>query len=341
VIWSVAAPFFRDGDSQWIDDFVPPGRHSFRKIAFPRAEPAAGWHGRVGRATPISGWTPYWQAAGRALGAGDGVITVFPQLALAAALRRKMSGVGRKPIVAWCFNLGRMDGGPKRAAAAWAMRRVDRFVVHSTAEVDLVADYLRVARERVRFVPLQRAPIAIEAEEDRQDPFLVSMGSANRDYATLAQAARQTGLPLVIVAAPRCLAGIDFPANVSVRSGLSPHECQRLAQRARASIVPLADVGAASGQVTVIEAQRMNRAVIATRSIGTVDYIRDGETGLLVAPGDADAMAQAMLRLWRDDAARARLGTEAGRYAAAALSDEAAAAALAGILDEVAAEHGR
>jgi glycosyltransferase involved in cell wall biosynthesis len=38
----------------------------------------------------------------------------------------------------------------------------------------------------------------------------------------------------------------------------------------------------------------------------------DGETGLLVAPGDADALAVAILRALGDDALRARIGA-AGR----------------------------
>jgi hypothetical protein len=333
--WNVVAPF-PGPPGRWIDDFVPAGQHRFRKIPFGDTAGRTEWHRRATRGTRLSGWMTYWATARDALKDSDGIITVFPQLAATVGLRRKLLAKRDLPIVAWCFNVGRFAGGARQAAARLALGDVERFIVHSRGEIALVADYLAVPNERVRFVPLQRADIPIEVAEDEAAPFMVAMGSANRDYATLVEAARRTRLPVTIVAAPRVMKGIDVPANVTVRSGLSPHDCLLLAQRARASIVPLSGEQAASGQVTVIEAQRMRRAVIATRSIGTVDYIADGETGLLVDHGDVDAMAAAMLRLWDDPAARAALARNGADYARLHSSDEAAGVALGRTLDEVA-----
>jgi glycosyltransferase involved in cell wall biosynthesis len=55
----------------------------------------------------------------------------------------------------------------------------------------------------------------------------------------------------------------------------------------------------------------LGKPVVATRAAGTVDYIRDGENGLLVAPGDAEALANAVNRLLRDPEFADRLA-EAG-----------------------------
>lgn len=338
MLWNIAAPFFHNpgGDSRWIDDFVPSDRFRFRKVPVPQ-QAAGSWHNRAGRGTPIAGWQGYWRHAAAGLRDADGLVTVFPQLAAMAGLQRRLS---RRdiPIIAWCFNVGAFPGGIKRAAARAALDRIDRFVVHSSFEVGLLARFLAIPEERVRFVPLQRAAIPAVAEERRDAPFIVAMGSANRDYPTLVAAARLTGLPVTIVASPRLIAGLDLPANVTARSGLSPEECRVLAQEARFSVVPLTNAREASGQVTVIEAMRMNRAVIATASTGTADYVEHDRTGLVVPAGDADALAAAMRRLWDDEAARMRLTVAASAFAQDHLSDEAAGIALGRIVQEVAGD---
>ncbi|MCE5230089.1 glycosyltransferase, partial [bacterium] len=62
---------------------------------------------------------------------------------------------------------------------------------------------------------------------------------------------------------------------------------------------------------TIIEAMAFARPVVATAVGGNPEAIRDGETGLLVPPKDADALAQALMKL-RDSQLRRRIG-EVGR----------------------------
>ena len=56
----------------------------------------------------------------------------------------------------------------------------------------------------------------------------------------------------------------------------------------------------------------LSKPVIGTRAGGTPEMILDNETGFLVPPSDADALADAMGRLAGDAFLRRRLGT-AGR----------------------------
>ena len=102
--------------------------------------------------------------------------------------------------------------------------------------------------------------------------------------------------------------------------------------------MPIDNDNTASGQVTVIETMCQYRPVIATRSIGTEDYIQDGITGLFVEPGSAEGMIEAIRRTWDDDALRERLAENAGEYAADHFSDAAAGHAFTRVLDEVEAE---
>ncbi len=59
--------------------------------------------------------------------------------------------------------------------------------------------------------------------------------------------------------------------------------------------------------ITPLQAAGCGLPVIATRAGGTPEGFVDGETALLIPPGDADAMAQAVERLVRDETLRVRL----------------------------------
>jgi glycosyltransferase involved in cell wall biosynthesis len=58
----------------------------------------------------------------------------------------------------------------------------------------------------------------------------------------------------------------------------------------------------------VLEAMATNLPVVGTRIGGLREQIEDGITGLLVAPRDADALAQALTTVLRDPDLRAKLG---------------------------------
>jgi glycosyltransferase involved in cell wall biosynthesis len=267
-------------------------------------------------------------------------VTVFPQLAFTVGICQRLS-LDRKPVVAWCFNMGALYGGVKGAVARSALARIDRFIVHSRGEVSRYARWLHLPLDRFCFVPLQRAPIPIEEAEDEQRPFVLAMGSARRDYGRLLEAVRQLKVPTLIVAAPHALKGLSLPGNVEVRGSLSARECHVLAQRARVNVVPVLNEETASGQVTLIEAMRMGRAVVATRCMGSVDYVEDNTSGLLVEPHSSDALRRAIGRLWADRELRERLGQSAARFTAEHCSDEAAGRALGRVLDEAQQAHER
>ena len=338
--WAIVAPFFTDQASPsaqpslWIDDFDQSGLHEYVKLPAVRTGKPESWHIRKQRATPLAIWLRYWRQSRRGLQADcDGLVTVFPQLAMTAAIQKTFSPARRKkPLLAWCFNVGEKPPWPSPLVARFFLRQVDQFVVHSRGEIDTLNRWFGIPRDKIAFVPLQRAPIALTAEEDTANPFVLAMGSANRDYATLVEAIRGLPFRLVLVAAPRSLLGLDIPGNVEVVNGLTVQQCRELGQRARINIVPLADVATASGQVTIVEALRMGRPLIATRGVGSIDYIVDGENALLVDARDGPGLRQAITRLWDDGPLREMLSRNALAYAEDNLSDKTAACKLQALL---------
>jgi len=60
--------------------------------------------------------------------------------------------------------------------------------------------------------------------------------------------------------------------------------------------------------LVLLEAMAAGRAIVASRISAIPEVVEDGVTGLLVSPGDSDALAEALLALRRDGVRRERLG---------------------------------
>lgn len=78
----------------------------------------------------------------------------------------------------------------------------------------------------------------------------------------------------------------------------------------------------------LIEAMAASRPIVATRAGGVPEIVLDGETGLLVPPGDDAALAEAALALLADPARARRLGDAGRRRVAEAFTLEAQVAGL-------------
>ena len=69
--------------------------------------------------------------------------------------------------------------------------------------------------------------------------------------------------------------------------------------------------------IALVEAAACGLPAVASRTGGIVDVVEDGVSGRLVAPGDAAALAEALLGLSGDAALRSRMGREARAIALA------------------------
>ena len=96
---------------------------------------------------------------------------------------------------------------------------------------------------------------------------------------------------------------------------------------AAAAIVCLPSTYGEGVPKVLLEALAAGRAVVATDIPGCREVIVDDENGVLVAPGDPDALARAVIALADDPARRARLGAAGRRLAEARLGVETIAQA--------------
>jgi len=87
--------------------------------------------------------------------------------------------------------------------------------------------------------------------------------------------------------------------------------------------------------LAVLEAMAAGRPVVSSRIGGTDELVVDGESGVLVPAGDADALAAAIRRLLADPALRARIGTAARQRAESLFCAAPTVARVTGVYEEV------
>jgi glycosyltransferase involved in cell wall biosynthesis len=93
--------------------------------------------------------------------------------------------------------------------------------------------------------------------------------------------------------------------------------------------------------LALLEAMLAGKPVVATAVGGVPDVIDSGATGVLVAPRDAGALADAIERLAASPELRARLASAACQQAQQHHSEAAYVSALAALYDELLAGSAR
>jgi glycosyltransferase involved in cell wall biosynthesis len=156
----------------------------------------------------------------------------------------------------------------------------------------------------------------------RERPLIVSVGrlKAPKDFLTFLRALgrlRDDSFEVLIVGdgpdRPRLeqeIAALGLGGRVRLAG--ERHDVAELLAGADVFVLPSASEGM---PVSVLEAMAAGLPVVASRVGGLAEQVVDGETGVLVSPGDADELAGALARLLRDPELRRRLG-EAGRVRA-------------------------
>jgi glycosyltransferase involved in cell wall biosynthesis len=119
--------------------------------------------------------------------------------------------------------------------------------------------------------------------------------------------------PLVALIADYGRAPARMPEGVIVARNV-PHS-QVMAAWAHCGLGVVPSVVVEAFGIVAVEAMACGKPVIASAIGGLREVVVDGETGVLVAPGDANALRQALQGLLADPARRARLGAAGRRRA--------------------------
>ena len=91
--------------------------------------------------------------------------------------------------------------------------------------------------------------------------------------------------------------------------------------------------------IAVVEALAAGKAVVATNVGGLPEVVEEGETGLLVAPDDPQALTAAVLSLLRDDGRRRAMGERAVKWVRERFDLRASVTAMEQFYQEVLSAH--
>ena len=246
----------------------------------------------------------------RRQGGYDVIVTMGARTSLLYGLLCLFAGRDAKQVMTEAFIDEARPADPLWRAKIGLYRLVAQrslgVLASSSAEIRTISERFAMNPSRLIFVPLH-SNIHDPHREPRRDGFVLSAGRTWRDYPALLAAAGEIRAPIVVICGDRDLRHAAIPPNVTVlrevpRERYLDHLC-----RCDAVALPLAQIGRSTGQVVMLEAMALGKPVVVTRSPGIVDYLRDGENGLLVEPGDAAGLARAVRRLLDDGALADRL----------------------------------
>lgn len=152
-----------------------------------------------------------------------------------------------------------------------------------------------------------------------REPVCVTVGSHLRDFQTLARTMRvlwrdSPGLRLVVVgltASEESLHGGLDDDRVTIMDRLTDEGLRQVYRSASVGLFAFRD---ATTSIAVLEAMACGLPIVATNVGGLPEYV-DRSAGILVAPGDAEALASGVRSLLEDVSFAARMGMAARREA--------------------------
>lgn len=193
-------------------------------------------------------------------------------------------------------------------------RHVDLFLPVSSVVDRFCRLFDEESQVMPNFIPaLPSAPMKDE-RLDRlpKEPFILYFGDITEDKGVwnLVEAYASLDDPPPLVLIGRCyLDGLAERHGVHVL-GPWPHELVIEAlRRSMFTIAP--SIWAEPFGLVALEAAAAGKAVIASNIGGLIDIVVDGETGILVPPGDRKALCESIERLVADETLRDRLGRAA------------------------------
>jgi glycosyltransferase involved in cell wall biosynthesis len=180
-----------------------------------------------------------------------------------------------------------------------AFSRLNCIFVSSRAETETYSRRLKIETGRFQFLPFHTNVLNPALSKDEGD-YVLSAGRTERDYSTLVQAMEGLHLNLIIVADKNSLRSIKQSSSVKIILDLPYEEYIKLLKKAKIVVIPLNPVVKSTGQVVMLEAMSFGKPVIITRTTGSLDYIRDGENGLLVNPEDVQDLRYKIIWLLKN-----------------------------------------
>ena len=202
----------------------------------------------------------------------------------------------------------------KTAFTRYALKSVHTVIAYSRVEIEQFKRDYSNGRTQFIFMPLgiDNVPNAGVSEQG----YIFSGGRSNRDYGVLASAMRGLEYTAHIAAQRFNIQQTHLPDNVHAHFDTFGKDFLRLLSEATLVVIPLDRPDESSGQLVLLQAMMLGKAIIVTENRGIADYFIPGESALTVAPHDSDELRKKIDHLMKSSKERVRLGTAARKMAA-------------------------
>jgi glycosyltransferase involved in cell wall biosynthesis len=216
------------------------------------------------------------------------------------------------PHLVFSFNFTDLPKGARRILMRKYLKRVDRFVVASTAERDVYSEYFEIDTTRIDVLLWSVQPPVDELTKPPrfcEGPYICAIGSQARDYETLIEAMRQLPtIKLVLVASSETVSPRPTPANVKILINVPLPDAMNVLAHSSFMVLPLRDSLVPCGHVTVVSAMHMGKAILATNSSGLEDYLIRDRNAEFFAPKNSHQLADRIAQLFAEPSTCKRLG---------------------------------
>jgi glycosyltransferase involved in cell wall biosynthesis len=237
----------------------------------------------------------------------------------------------RRPLVSVDLVLRSPGPSPQSRLKALVKRLLLTQVGHFIHYFRDVSGYARdfgITAERSSFVPFKpNLRYRYELTPSADGEYVLCFGRSLRDYDTFFAAARMFPYPAAIstpdfeqlrIHGSRFTWKLsELPPNVAVIDDDGSQDAQvRLLERAHIVVLPILKSSVvSSGLSTYLNAMLMGKCVILSEGPGCSDVLTDQVVA--VPPEDPSVLAEAITRVWTDDALRRRTAAAGYEYAAA------------------------
>jgi len=201
----------------------------------------------------------------------------------------------------------------KRMIQKFIFSSMDIIFVSSTREVKTYSRRFNLPENQFKFLHFH-TNITEPRIIQRPNSYILSAGRTGRDYHTLAEAVRGLPVEVVFICDSKSIKGVSLPENVKLFINIPREQYLELIKNCRFVVVPLEKRVKSTGQVVILEAMAFGKPVIATDTVGTMDYITHKQTGMLVSSKDSVSLKNAILELLNNQSLQNTISVNAFKF---------------------------
>ena len=189
----------------------------------------------------------------------------------------------------------------RRLAVKWQVEGAASNVLFSRYQVSAYMKRFKLPFHRFAYVPYQASHSKRPPLDESYGDYIFAGGNSARDYHTLCEAVRGTGIKVrVTTTKMELFDGVEIPEEIEINPVVEP-EFTRLMAGSRFVVMTLtAGRDRGYGEQTILNSWWHGRAVVVADDVSASDYITEGKDGYVTHPGDVAALRAHITDLWNN-----------------------------------------